>query len=106
MITTNLAVRFALELSVLAAAAAWTWRIMPAGWPRISAAIAVVIALGTIWATVVHGASVPAAAQLGTQIVIFAAATLAIAEVWRPVPAAAFAAVALVNAVLLAATAA
>lgn len=106
MTTANLAVRFILELSILAAAATWTWRAAPAGSLRIVAAAAVVIVLGTIWATVVHGTSVPAAAQLGAQAVIFAAATLAIAEIWRPAPAAAFAAIALVNAALLAATAA
>lgn len=104
MTTANLAIRFLLELTILGAAAAWTWRALSTGWARVAATVAVVIVVSTIWAAVVHGASVPAAAQFYTQVVIFVGATLAIARVWRPAPAAAFAAVALINAVLLAAT--
>lgn len=106
MTIATLAVRFMLEIAILAAAAVWTWQAVPAGSLRVPAAAGAVLGVGTIWATVVHGASVPAPAQLAAQIVIFAAATVAIAQVWRPTPAAAFAGIALLNAVFLATTAA
>lgn len=103
MTTANLAVRFLLELAILAAAGIWTWRAAPRAALRPVAAAAVVGGIATVWAAVVHGPSVPASVRLVTQIAIFAAATLAIAALWRPRTAATFAAVALVNAVLLAA---
>lgn len=104
MTTANLALRFLLEMAILSAAGLWTWRALPVGWLRIVAAVAVVCLIATVWATVVHGAAVPAPARLAAQIVIFAAATLAIADLWQPQTAAAFAGIVLANAALLAAT--
>jgi hypothetical protein len=97
----NLAVRFALELALLASVSAWAWRTLPAGVPRLLATIALPLLVAVIWATVVHGASVPVAVQIAAQIALFTTAALALVRIGQPRAAAAFAVVAVLNAALM-----
>lgn len=98
---TNLAVRFGLELALLAAVSYTAWRTMPTGVLRLVGAVAVPILVAVVWATVVHGSGVPAAVQVGTQVLLFAAAACGLAAVHHTRLGASFAALAVVNAVLM-----
>jgi hypothetical protein len=57
--TLNLAVRFGLELALLAALAMYCWRVLPSGPVRITRTIGMPLVAMVIWATVVHGSGIP-----------------------------------------------
>lgn len=99
MTAANLLVRFLLEVGLLVALGAWAW-----GRGGAVAGIAVPALTMVVWATVVHGASVPGPVRFGVQVVVFAAAIATLAD--RPALASALAAVSVVNALLLPAPAA
>lgn len=101
LVATNLEVRFLLELGLLVVFAYVPWRTIRPRGARITASIALPVLVAIIWATVVHGESVPQPARLAVQIILFAAAVVSLAYVGRPRLAAAFALVALVNAGLM-----
>lgn len=97
----NLAVRFALEIGLLTAVGYAAWRGIPRRGLRLFAVIALPLSVAFVWATVVHGNGVPAAVQLGAQVVLFTAAVTGLVLVRRSRVAAGFAAVALANAALM-----
>ena len=97
----NLMLRFLLELALLAVAALVAWRSFERTWVRLAAATAALGAVGVLWATVVHGAHVPASVRLGTQVVLFGLAVVALARLGRRRLAAGFAAVVVANALLM-----
>lgn len=98
----NLALRFGLELSLLAALAIYCWRTLPAGAARVTGTVGVPIVVMVVWAIVVHGATVPAPVQIAVQVVLFGAAVATVAALRRPELAATFAATAALNAALMA----
>jgi hypothetical protein len=97
----NLILRFFLELALLAVAALVAWRSFDRTWLRVAAATAAPLAVGVLWATVVHGAHVPAPVRIATQVVLFGLATAGLARLGRRRLAAGFAAVVVANAVLM-----
>jgi Protein of unknown function (DUF2568) len=97
----NLMLRFVLEIVLLAIAAFVGWRSFDRTWLRVAAAVAAPLAVGVLWATVVHGAHVPPAVRLGTQIVLFGLAVTALARLGRRRLAAGFAIVVVSNALLM-----
>jgi|tagenome__1003787_1003787.scaffolds.fasta_scaffold20090940_1 hypothetical protein len=100
--TTNLAVRFALELALLAAAGYCAWRTVPHRGLRAVAVVGLPLAVAVVWATVVHGPDVPSAIRLATQVGLFAAAVVALAALNRSRVAATLAAAFVLNAALMA----
>ncbi len=107
MHATNLALRFLLELGGLAALAWASWQLSGGAW-RWLAVIAAPLALAVLWGLVVApNAPNPLAPQVrelvGSALLLGVAAVLALSG--RPVPAAAYAALVVVNTVLLAWTA-
>jgi hypothetical protein len=97
----NLMLRFLLELTLLAVAALAAWRSFDRGWVRLAASTAAPLAVGVLWATVVHGGQVPAPVRLATQVVLFGLAVAALIRLGRRRLAAGFAAVVVANAVLM-----
>ena len=98
---TNLAIRFALELALLTAVGYTAWRTIPNGALRMVAAVVLPVLVAVVWATVVHGSGVPSAVQVGTQVVLFAAAACGLAAVHPARLGASFAVMVVVNAVLM-----
>jgi len=98
----NLALRFGLELTLLAALAIYCWRTFPAGAAQVAATIGVLIVVMVIWATVVHGAGVPAPVRVAVQVLLFGVAVASAAALRRPELAAILAAATAVNAALMA----
>lgn len=99
--TLNLALRFGLELILLAALASYCWHTLPSGTARVAGAVGVPIVVAVVWATVVHGANVPAPIQVAVQVVLFGAAVASVAALRDAKLAAAFAATAAINAALM-----
>ena len=99
---TNLAVRFLLELALLAAVALAAWRLVP-GPARVVAAVAVPVVLAVLWAVLVHGDGVPPAVRAGAQVAALGLGVAAVLALGAPRLAAALTAAALANAALLAA---
>ena len=97
----NLAVRFAMELALLAAVAYGAWRTVRSPRLRLVATVAAPLLVATLWATAVHGTG-PAAVRLGVQVLLFAVAAVALLALHRPRLAAAFLSVVTVNAALMA----
>ena len=97
----NLALRFTLELGIVAAAACWAWRTIHPAWLGLTAALAIAAAIAALWASVVHGATVPPAVQLMTQVALFGLAVAALAHLGHRKLAGAFGSVALLNAALM-----
>ncbi|MGN6751595.1 MAG: DUF2568 domain-containing protein [Intrasporangium sp.] len=98
----NLAIRFLLELTVLAAVTVLAVRSIQPVVLRSAAAAAAPLAVATVWATVVHGPGVPSWLRATAQIVVFGAAALSIVRLGRPRFALGFAVVAAANAALMA----
>jgi len=97
----NLMLRFLLEIVLLGVAAFVAWRSFDRIWLRTAAAIATPLAVGILWATVVHGAHVPTAVRVGTQILLFGLAVAALARLGRRRLAAGYAVVIVANALLM-----
>jgi hypothetical protein len=98
---TNLAVRFALEVALLVAVGYAAWHGIPRRGLRLVAVLALPVAVAVVWATVVHGAEVPAAVRVAAQVVLFGAAVTGLVLVRRARLAAGFAALVAVNAGLM-----
>ncbi len=89
----NLAVRFALELAVLATIGAWGWR-QAEGWPRFALAIALPLVAATAWGVLAvpgdpsrSGAApipVPGIVRLVLELSLFAVAVVALRHIGRP----------------------
>ena len=99
--TINIGLRFGLEVALLTVLAVYCWRTIPPGAARLAATVAVPLAVMTVWATVVHGATIPSGVQLATQVALFALAAAAIAAQRRPELAALFLSVVAANAALM-----
>jgi hypothetical protein len=97
----NLAVRFGLELALLVSLAVFCWRTLPAGAVRFAGTVGVPIVVMLVWAVVVHGAAVPAAVQLGTQVMLFGLAVGTLAALRRPDLAVGFGGACAANAALM-----
>jgi len=100
---TNLAVRFGLELALLTAVGYTAWRTIPTGAVRVVAAVVLPVLVAVVWATVVHGSGVPSVVQVGIQVVLFTAAACGLAAVHHARLGASFAALVILNAVLMSA---
>ncbi|SNR90477.1 Protein of unknown function [Geodermatophilus saharensis] len=99
----NLAVRFGLELGLLAVVAVASWRGVRSRAARLAAVVLVPGAVAVGWVLLVHGASVPQPVQTGAQLGALALGLLAFRRLGARLPAtAAVAALAIGNAVLLA----
>jgi hypothetical protein len=97
----NLALRFCLEMALLAVVGLWAWRSFE-GRLQVAATIGLPLVVMTIWGSVVHGAGVPGAVQFGTQVVLFAAAAVALVRIRHANLAALFGVAVVVNALLMA----
>jgi hypothetical protein len=97
----NLAVRFLLELALLAAVGGATWQSVAQPALRLLAAVAAVSAVALAWGALVHG-TVPGPVSAGAQLGALALGTYALVRLGAPRVAAAFTVTALVNAALLA----
>ncbi len=98
---TNLAVRFLLELVVLAAVSYAAWRLIEPVAPRVLLAVTLPAAVAVLWATLVHGAGVPGWISVTAQVAVFAAAAAALAATQHVRLASAFVATAAINAALM-----
>jgi hypothetical protein len=96
----NLLARFLLEIAMLAVLTVTAFRSRQGMWPRLLAAAATFVGVTLVWALVVHG-SLPSAVRVGTQVVLFGAAGLALVGARRRAAAAAFVGVVLLNAGLM-----
>jgi hypothetical protein len=95
----NLGLRFALELAMLAALAWWGWTVNPV------LAVVLPLAAAVVWGLFVAPKArvpVPRAAWYAIQIVLFAAAALALGSAWTVAAGIAFAVVVAANLVMLA----
>ena len=97
----NLAVRFAVEIGLLAAVGYAAWRGIARRSLRRVAVILLPLSVAVLWATVVHGNGVPGPLRLCTQVALFTAAVTGLVLVRRARLAAGFAVVALANAGLM-----
>ena len=100
--TLNIALRFCLELALLAAIAAWAWRTIQHRGLRILATVALPLAAAVAWGTFVHGELVPSVTGVLVEVALFAAAAAALVAVRRPRLAGAFVAAVVANAGLMA----
>ena len=100
--TLNIALRFCLELALLAAIAVWTWRTIQHRGLRIVATVALPLAAAVAWGTFVHGELVPSVTGVLVEVALFAAAAAALVAVRRPRLAGAFVAAVVANAGLMA----
>ena len=100
--TLNLALRFSLELALLAAIAVWAWRAVERRSLRILAAVALPLAAAIAWGAFVHGELVPSVTGVLVEIALFAAGAAALVAVRRPRLAGAFVAAVVANAGLMA----
>jgi hypothetical protein len=98
----NLALRFTLEMALLAALALWAWRSITPRGLRLTATVGLPIVAMAIWGSVVHRAGIPSAVQLATQVALFSAATTALVRIRRTNLALVFSSVVIANAVLMA----
>lgn len=98
----NLAVRFLLELALLAAVGTATWQAVSGSAQRVAAVTAVLLTVSAAWALLVHGAGVPAWGRVATQVAALCLGVLALVHLDAPRLAAAVGLIAVVNAALLA----
>jgi Protein of unknown function (DUF2568) len=99
--TFNLALRFCLELAILAAIAVWAWRSIRHRGVPVLAVVALPLAAVVAWGTFVHGELVPSLSGVVVEVALFAAATAALVAVRHPRLAGAFAGLVLANAGLM-----
>lgn len=97
----NLALRFGLELALLAALTVYCWRTLPSGTARLVGSVGIPLVVMVIWATFVHGPAIPAPVQIAVQVALFGVAVAAVAVLGRPELALTFAGTAVVNAALM-----
>lgn len=104
--TANLVVRLAVEMAALLALGAWGWHRGRRPWSRVGLTAGIPAAAATTWALfAAPGAtlSVPGVAQLAVQVLVLGSAAAALVAAGRRRMAAAFVAVAVGNALLMAA---
>lgn len=99
----NLAMRFAVELVLLAAVTTAAWRAPSTASLRYAAAAAALLLVSASWALIVHNAALPAPARVGFQAAALAVGVGCLMWLTSTHVAAAVAAAALLNAALLAA---
>jgi hypothetical protein len=97
----NLAVRFLLELALLAAVTTAAWRMVDGAALRPLAAAAAAIAVGTAWVLLVHGEHIPTAVQVTAQVAALALGAAALVRLGVSGLAIGFTITALLNAALL-----
>ena len=99
----NLAVRFIVELGLLAAVTTAAWQLPSTPALRFAAAAGAVLAVSTGWVLVVHDGSLPTSVQVGAQATALALGIGALLWLQAPQAAVALTLTALLNAALLAA---
>jgi hypothetical protein len=97
----NLVLRLGVELALLVAVGHAAWRGIRPRAVRAVAAVSLPTTVAVLWATVVHGATVPAPVQLAAQAVLFGTGVAGLVAVHRGRLAACFTAVIVVNAALM-----
>lgn len=102
MLTTNLTVRFLLELAALGAVGTWGFSAGASGAARLALGVGVPLLLAAFWATFVGpGASTSEALKVVLAFAVFGIAAAALAAQQHAALAAAFVALAAVNATFL-----
>lgn len=100
--STNLAVRFLLELVLLTAVGAAAWDVAGPGPLRWLAVVAAPLVVAVGWVLVVHGDGVPAPVQVAGQVVALVVSVACLVRIGADRAAVAVAVTALVNAALIA----
>ena len=96
----NLALRFVLELCMLASLGAWGWSVGGTLVVKIMLAVVIVVVVATIWGVFLsprRNVQLPAAVRLAMELVLFALAVVALAALAQPVLAAALGVAYLIN---------
>ena len=97
----NLAVRFIVELGLLAAVTTAAWQLPSTPALRFAAAAGAVLAVSTAWVLVVHDGSLPTSVRVGAQATALALGIGALLWLHAPQAAVALTVTALLNAALL-----
>ena len=102
----NLGLRFLLELAMLAALCAWGFVVGPNPVARVGLGLGAPVLAAVLWGTFLSPRAavvLPGPARVAMELVLFAAATLALVAAGRPGLAVAFALLVVLNEVLVAA---